>query len=315
MNDSVTRRRFLRTGGAAGSALAAASLHTVEAAERTKNPDALFRLCLNTSTLRGHKLPVNETLDIAADAGFRAVELWVDEIERFLKAGGSTKDLKTQLADRGLAAVGAIAFHRWMVDDQGQREKALEQAERHMGMLAEIGCTHIAAPPCGNVAGVSLLAAAERYRALLEIGDRCGVVPAVEVWGFAKNLHRLGQAVCVAIETHHPKACILPDVFHLYTGGSKLADVRKLNPVLLAGFHMNDYPADPPRDKIRDKNRIYPGDGIAPLKQLVRDLRAIGYAGPLSVELFNPEHAKQDPKVVAKTSFEKLRAVVGAALG
>ena len=52
---------------------------------------------------------------------------------------------------------------------------------------------------------------------------------------------------------------------------------------------MNDYPADPPRATITDADRVYPGDGIAPLGELVRILQAIGFHGYFSLELFNRE--------------------------
>jgi sugar phosphate isomerase/epimerase len=57
-------------------------------------------------------------------------------------------------------------------------------------------------------------------------------------------------------------------------------------------------------------NRIYPGDGILPLHDLLRDLKQIGYDGPLSLELFNRKHWKQDPFVVAKTGLRKMRQLI-----
>ena len=41
---------------------------------------------------------------------------------------------------------------------------------------------------------------------------------------------------------------------------------------------------------IADADRVYPGDGVAPIKQILRDLRAIGFRGMLSLELFNREY-------------------------
>jgi sugar phosphate isomerase/epimerase len=109
-----------------------------------------------------------------------------------------------------VAVTGAIAFFEWMVDDDGRRAKALEEARRRMDQLAQLGATHIAAPPSGDVEKVDLLRAAERYRALLDLSAASGVIPAVEVWGFAKNCFRLGQCVCVAIESQHPKPASCP---------------------------------------------------------------------------------------------------------
>ncbi|HEX8202228.1 MAG TPA: TIM barrel protein, partial [Isosphaeraceae bacterium] len=155
---------------------------------------------------------------------------------------------------------------------------------------------------------------AERYRALLELGAGLGVVPEVEVWGFSRTLGRLGEAALVAIESGHPSACILPDVYHLYKGGSAFGGVRLLGPEAMAVFHLNDYPADPPRAAITDAHRVYPGDGVAPLRELLRGLRAIGFRGVLSLELFNRDYWQQDARAVARAGLEKMRAVVRAAL-
>ena len=49
-----------------------------------------------------------------------------------------------------------------------------------------------------------------------------------------------------------------------------------------------------------------------PKKELFRDLRAIGYRGMLSLELFNRDYWKQDALTVAKTGLEKMRVLVKA---
>ena len=75
-------------------------------------------------------------------------------------------------------------------------------------------------------------------------------------------------------------------------------------------FHVNDYPADPPRETIRDAHRVYPGDGVAPLGPIFRRLAASGFRGMLSLELFNPDYWKQDALAVARTGLEKTRLAV-----
>lgn len=302
---------MLRAVGAGSIALSAGAVRLKEGS----GGGARFKIGLNTSTLRGHKLPIAEVVDIAAEAGYEAIEPWVDELDRHVESGGSLKDLGRRIKDRGLKVTGAIAFYEWMVDDADRRAGAIEQAKLRMGQLDQIGATHIAAAPCGDVGKVELLAAADRYRQLLETSKDFGVTPAVEIWGKASNLFRLGQAVMVAMESHHPRACILPDVFHLYRGGSSLDGIGQLSGSLLAGFHLNDYPALPPREEQNDSDRVYPGDGVAPLVKLLQDLRAIGYQGSLSIELFNPEYYAQDPREVAKVGLARTRALMEKSLG
>jgi sugar phosphate isomerase/epimerase len=79
-------------------------------------------------------------------------------------------------------------------------------------------------------------------------------------------------------------------------------------------FHMNDYPTDPPREQINDSYRIFPGDGISPMSQMLRDLQAIGGPKVLSLELFNKKYYEQDPLEVAKAGLEKMKAAVKLAL-
>jgi sugar phosphate isomerase/epimerase len=255
-------------------------------------------------------------VEIAAKAGYQAIEPWLSELDRYQKNGGKLKVLGQRIRDHGLVVPSSIAFFDWIVDDESRRKKGLEEARRIMDMVQQIGGQRIAAPPAGATSQTSLdlLQAAERYRALLEIGDKIGVVPQVEFWGFSRTLSRLGEAALVALESGHPKACILADVYHFYKGGSQISGLRLLNGTALHVVHCNDYPGQPARATITDAQRIYPGDGIAPLTAILRSLRQIGFRGVLSLELFNREYWKQDPQTVARTGLEKMRAAVQSSL-
>ena len=316
----LSRRQLLAgTGAVIGAAVttgcsAAASKETNNAgSSRT----ASFSYCLNTSTIRGQKLSLDKEIDITAKAGYDAIEPWVAKIHDYANGGGNLNDLRKRIADLGFTVESAISFFRWIVDDDSERAKGLEQAKRDMDILAQIGGKRIAASPAGATrkAGLDLMKAAERYRLLLELGEQFGVVPQVEIWGPSKNLHRLGQSMFVVIESGHPNACLLPDVYHIYKGGSDFTGLKLLSAHAIQVFHLNDYPAEPPRDRISDRDRIYPGDGIAPLTQILRDLHANAGRAVLSLELFNPTYWKQDPLTVAKTGLAKMKATVNKTLG
>jgi 2-keto-myo-inositol isomerase len=311
VQSEFSRRKLL--GGAVGTAMAGLAASPSQAGEANKDP---FIYSLNTSTIRGQKVPIVQEVAIAAKAGYQAIEPWINELDQFVKDGGNLRDLGKRIQDAGLRVESAIGFAEWIVDDETRRKQGLEDARRAMDMVRQIGGRRLAAPPVGAIKqeNLSLLAAAERYRALLEIGDRVGVVPQVEVWGFSRTLSRLGECALVALESGHPQACILADVYHLHKGGSGFGGVRLLNAAAMHVFHMNDYPAKPARAEITDAHRVYPGDGVAPLSQLLRDMRRLGFRGVLSLELFNREYWQQDPLVVARTGLEKMRTVVRESL-
>jgi 2-keto-myo-inositol isomerase len=322
-----SRRELLARGGATSAALAAAAVlpahlileETVKAQSQPKGSAPArpasepFGYCLNTSTIRGHKLAITEEVDIAAEAGYRAIEPWIGKIDEYIDKGGTLKDLAQRISDHGMTVESSIGFAPWIVNDDAQRSKAMEAAKRDMDRVAQVGGKRMAAPAAGaqDRTDVDLMKAAQRYRALCELGEKFGVVPQVEVWGFSKTLTKLSQAVMVAVESGHPNACVLADVYHLHKGGSDYHGLKLLAADSMHVLHMNDYPADPPRERITDAHRVYPGDGVAPLREILHTLRDIGYKGYLSLELFNESYWKNfDALTVAETGLRKMREVV-----
>src|SRR5258706_4750018 len=103
---SALERTGLLVGGAvlgsnAGSARAAAKAGTLEA-------DRPFRYCLNMATIRGQKLGVVKEIEVAAQAGYDAVEPWIESIGDYVKNGGALSDLKKRIDDAGPTGGSAI---------------------------------------------------------------------------------------------------------------------------------------------------------------------------------------------------------------
>jgi len=319
MNDPVSRRHVMAVS-AAGLGAALVARYDARAAANSQPPRERgappFKYSLNTSTIRGQKLGLEKEIDVAAQAGYQAIELWVSTIQEYVKVGGKPADARKRIEDRGLTLENAISFSRWVVDDDAVRAEAVEQVKREMDLLAQIGGKRIAAPPAGatDKPGLDLVKAAERYRAILDLGDKMGIVPILELWGGSRNLHRIGQCLFVVIESGHPKACLVGDVYHIYKGGSDFHELKMISASAMPVLHMNDYPGDPPRDKISDRDRVMPGDGIAPLTQILRDLRDNGSHAVLSLELFNPAYWAKDALEVAKTGLAKMKSAVDKAL-
>jgi 2-keto-myo-inositol isomerase len=66
---------------------------------------------------------------------------------------------------------------------------------------------------------------------------------------------------------------------------------------------------DMPRELLDNTTRIIPGDGVSPLKTMLRKLTDKGYAGPLSVELFLLKFQMGDPYEVAREIRQKCETV------
>jgi 2-keto-myo-inositol isomerase len=281
------------------------------AKEKKKTGDK-FRFSLNTSTIMGQKLGVEKYIDIAARAGYDCIELWIPDLKAYLNNGGSLASLKKLLSDSKLPVVNAIGFAPWMTDDDEQRKAGFKQMREEMEMMAALDCPRIAAPSAGVGATTQLdmFRVGERFRDLIALGRETGVTPQLEFWGASRFFH-IGQALMASAVANDPGARILADVYHLFRGNSGFDNLKMIDGSMIEIFHMNDYPGSIPREKQEDKDRVYPGDGIAPLKQILTDLKNMKGPKILSLELFNREYWAKDPLQVAKTGLEKMRKVAG----
>ena len=266
-----------------------------------------FIFSLNTSTIRGQKLPLPEMIEIAARAGYDGIEPWIMEIEAYLQTGKTLADLRKHLTDAAIIAVDAIGFAPWMAQDSEKSKGGFAQMEKEMGMLSELGCKRIAAPAIGTENPIDLLIAGEKYAQLLDLGRKTGVMPQLEFWGAYPQFHHLGQALAVAAAANDSDAKILADIYHLFRGGSGFEGLNIINSNAIDIFHLNDFTDQIPRLEQQDKDRVFPGDGVAPLKEVAETFRAMGGTKILSLELFNPTYYAMDAFEVAKTGLEKMK--------
>ncbi len=317
MAHTMDRRGFLKAGSGAGAAAltagAFASSAPAAAADEPRYQDgtSLWPLCLNTSTIMPS--PLNVKIDAAVEAGYDAIELWINELEEHEKAGGSLEELGAEIRERGLFVINVIGLWSGIPSTPTEWEENLPATRERLRRISAVGSKHAAAIPPSEVENFDLRWGAARYKDLLKMArEEYNVIPAVEFVGFFKSVFRLGQAAAIALDADEADARIIPDTFHLYRGGSGFSGLKHLRGDFIANFHWNDVPAEPAREQLGDEHRVYPGDGMLPLTQALADLRTIGYRGPLSLELFYREYWEMDPKEVARAGLQKMRDVIAA---
>ena len=309
-NFSMNRRQALGTLGlTVGAALIKLP---VAAKDNQKIPDSRFKYSLNMSTIRGQNLGFIKELQIASKAGFSSVEIWINTFKSYLQ-NGSVTEAKRIIDDLGIEVENAIGFAKWIIDDEATRKASLSQLQEEMELLAKIGCKRIAAPPAGanskDAALIDLNIITERYLTILEMGKQTGVMPILEMWGSSPNLKKISQVLYVVTECGDKSARILMDIFHIFKGGSSFDSVSFVGKPAIDIIHLNDYPSGILPSKISEPDRIYPGDGIAPVRQVLQAIKDPDKPIILSLELFNENYYKQDALVVAKTGLAKMKAV------
>ena len=307
----MDRRQFLQVSAGTSALVSGAAAASAET-PRYQDGASPFPLSMNTSTIRPASL--EDKIKATAEAGYDAIEPWIDDLANYEKDGGNLEDLGKRIADQGLFVTNVIGLWSCMPPTREEFDASLEATRTRMRQSAAIGSRHVAAIPAPDREDFDLKWGAQCYRELLEIGQQdYGITVAFEFIGFLKGVHRLGQACAIALDANHRDACLVMDTFHLFRGDSGFDSTKHLQADFLANFHWNDVPAEPAREEQGDGDRILPGDGVLPLVQLLKDLKAIGFKNTLSLELFNKKLYEQDPFEVAKIGKDKMLAGIDAA--
>jgi sugar phosphate isomerase/epimerase len=323
---SVDRRAFLAGTAALAATVTGASTMAARAttpqepapaaAKPSRHAGTPWPICLDTATIR--PVPLLDKIRIAAEAGYDAIEPWESELADHERSGGNLKDLGKLLRDRGLRVPSVIGLWNAIPETQDAWDAQLPASRDRMRMASAIGAEHIQVIPQPERPRERFdpAWAAARYRDLLEMGIRdYQLVPAMVFVKFLPGARTLGQAAQIAIDSGHPQAKVIPDTFHMFIGGTPFGGLQHLRGEFIAIFQFNDAPAAPGRDALEDRHRVYPGDGVLPLRDILRDLKRVGYTGCVSLELYNEEYWKQDPSLVARTGLEKTLAVIRSACG
>lgn len=311
----MKRRNFIGLGTAAGIAAGSASLLSFKEKDFSQKKEKRFQkgvspwpICLDTATIRPASL--TDKVKIAAKAGFDAIEPWDGELAEYEKNGGNLKDLGKQIKDLGLFVPSVIGLWNALPPTKELFDASLKDTRRRMRMASDIGAQHIQTIP--NTVGEDFDRkwVADRYRDIIEIGlKEYNILPALVFVKFFP-LKTLGQAVGIALDANHPKAMVIPDVYHMYISEGGFEGIKLMKGDAFAIFQFNDAPATPALAQLEDKHRVYPGDGILPLTSILKDLKGTGFKGCVSLEMYNPEYWKQDLQNVAETGLRKTLEVI-----
>jgi 2-keto-myo-inositol isomerase len=264
-----------------------------------------FQYCLNASTIR--PTPILDKIRIAGETGYSAIELWHDDIEAYVAAGGKLSDLRKALDDQRLELPTTIYLAGWCDTTGSEHAKALDDCKRRLADAATLGAIYSIASPAGGKVDVAL--AGRNYAELLNLGISLGVKPAFEYLGFVEQINTIESALEIITLSKHPQATVIVDPFHNFRGGGSFESLSLLRGDQIAISHFNDTPASPPRLEQHDHSRVLPGQGHLDLKRWIKLLKQQGYTRWLSLELFREDLWARDPKEVARIGLDSMRAI------
>jgi len=260
-----------------------------------------MKLALNGATTMRADLVTD--IKAASEAGFELIEIWAAKLRDYLKMN-TAEDLKRVLDENDLKpySINSIEHITFRSDEDYDQIKS--ECEELCEIAKKIGSPYVVVVPGKlpdddskeNIMGESVRVLNE----LGEIASKYSVSLAFEFLGQADcSVQTLDFCAEIIEEISRDNIGLVIDTFHFYAGNSSFEAIETLNPEKLFIFHINDA-EDLPKDELTDAHRLYPGEGILPLKKIKEKFDEIGYDKMVSIEIFRPEYWNQDPFEVAR---------------
>src|SRR5881628_3250952 len=260
----------------------------------------------NTSRAAGYR----KSLEGWAKAGIKNVELTDTMLDDFLKID-TLAAAKSVLTDLGLTPVSSAAVLQDIWIPGPARAASLETWKKRCEQFATIGLQKIYCPSTTNrrVTAEDFKATPAAIREAGDIAKQFNLTSMIEFTRASTHLATLSSSLKMIREAAHPNVRPMIDFFHFWSGMSKFEDLDMLRPGDLAHAHFQDI-LDTPRELIDNNGRVIPGDGNAPVVQILKKLSEKQYRGALSDELFLMELVQGDPFDVASRIKQKCESVM-----
>jgi 2-keto-myo-inositol isomerase len=233
-------------------------------------------------------------VEVARTTGFDGVEV---RAERLLGADDELRAAAAVVRPGEVWSLNGLQLQ--LLDDGGlDRERLEAELPPRLEICRALGAVYLLVVPPRRADADRTKAVAAMREGLAAARDGAasiGAGIAFEFLGFA-DCPVDTPALAAEVVTGVAGVDLVLDSCHWHASGA--GPLAEFPVDRLAMVHLNDAPAKPPRE-IEDADRLLPGQGVIALRTLVDALRARGYAGPWSLETFNPTYWSADPSQVA----------------
>jgi sugar phosphate isomerase/epimerase len=254
---------------------------------------------------------------IAAETGYDGLEFLHYKLLRYLDNGGTTAALKQRVHGFGLQTSclnALIDIERYR---EGEKQVMLAEALRLTQVAAELECPNIqilAQHGIDHLPQAQIMdIMTENISAIADIGQQYGVRYQIEVIAHTQ-FNTLDQALDVIRRIGKPNIGLVIDFWHLFaTGKTSPADIAALDPSLIFGVHFCDGRRPRPGEAWEETVlRAYmPGEGEIDIQAWTDAVKATGFDGVWSAELFSPACWEMDHNILAQQVLENMRHYTG----
>ncbi len=284
---------------------------STEAQRSLVQPAGRLRTCIATVALSG-TLP--DKLDAAAIIGFDGVEIMESDLLTF---DGSPADVRSICEELGLTIDIYQPFRDFEAMPEPQRARNLDRAERKFDVMQALGTDLLLV--CSNTLPSAIDDDSRAAADLAEMAERAGrrgLRVGFEALSWGRHVTRWGHAWRIVQQAAHPALGLILDSFHTLSLGDDASGIAGVSAEKLFFVQLADAPKLSMDVLGWSRHfRNFPGQGDLDVTGFMRAVRASGYAGPLSLEVFNDEFRAAPARLVARDGLRSLILTEAEATG
>jgi 4-hydroxyphenylpyruvate dioxygenase len=252
---------------------------------------------------------LREKLAAIAAAGFDGVEIFEND---FLAFDGSPADVGRMVRDHGLEITLFQPFRDFEGMPEPQRTRTFDRAERKFDLMAELGTDLMLV--CSNVSPLSLGGidrAAADFRELGERAAKRGLRVGYEALAWGRHVSDHRDAWEIVRRADHRNIGLILDSFHTLARRIDPNSIRSIPGDRIFIVQLADAPQIEMDLLYWSRHfRNMPGEGDLPVTDFMRAVAATGYAGTLSLEVFNDQFRGGSPRSIAVDGRRSLVALM-----
>ena len=253
------------------------------------------------------------SIDAADSAGYDVLGLWAPRLEAFLNQGHTTDELIRRFDAVSVRPGTIIAVENIDIPEGIERSELIARCRRLCEVAQAIGCPHIQMVAGSHHSRMEWpTIRSETARGLREMADVVGEYGlTVEYEPLAwMPVRSVEQALEVVQEADRPNIAVVVDTFQVFAGGGGLDAIRALSPSSISSAHLGDAAARKLDVWSDDDRQLMPGDGIAPLGEIMGAILDTGYDGTIVDEISPAPYRQWSRLRVAETLKAKADAVL-----
>lgn len=250
--------------------------------------------------------PLPDKIEAAAAAGYDGIEIFREDL---VYCDATPAEVARFAAESGLQVISLQSLRDFEASPEKNRDWNVKRAARFLDLAAGVGAPLLVV--CANTRADTVDdpdRAAADLALLADMAAERGLRVGYEALATSRRVRSYLDAWRIVEMADRPNLGLVLGVVHTLALGGDFKTLETIDPGRIFLVHLADAPAAKMDVRLLARHfRLFPGQGDLPIANVFATLTAIGYDGPVSMEIFNDQLRAMSAKTIASDGIRAFR--------